>query len=79
MLRVHDVFHLDLLSPYRETAQYGLAFTPPPPDLIDRHEEQEIEAILNMHTKQGGKATQYSVATAWLGLAWLGLAWLSMA
>jgi hypothetical protein len=50
-MRIHNVFHIDLLTPYKETEQYGPAFIPPPPDLIDGHEEQEIEAILDVRRR----------------------------
>ena len=46
-MNIHDVFHVDLLTPFRETHAHGPAYTPPSPDLIDGHEEQEIEAILD--------------------------------
>ena len=60
-LKIHDVFHLNLLSLHRETPQYGLAFTPPPPDLIDSQEEQEIEAILGKHKRAGSETSQYLI------------------
>jgi len=47
-MKVHNVFHIDLLFPYKETEQYGPSFPRPPPDLIDGQEEQEIEAILDV-------------------------------
>ena len=58
-LKVHNVFHIDLLTPYKETEQYGPSFSPPPPDLIDGEEEQEIEAILDM--RQRGNTRQYLI------------------
>ena len=47
MWRIHDVFHVSLLSPYHKTPAYGPNFSWPPPDLIDGEEEQEIEHVLN--------------------------------
>jgi transposase InsO family protein len=44
---IHDVFHAGLLTPYRETDQYGPSHTRPPPDLIGGEEEFEVEAIMN--------------------------------
>ena len=41
--RIHDVFHASLLTPYYEMAAHGPNFTRPPPDLIDREEEYEVE------------------------------------
>ena len=46
-LKIHNVFHVDLLTPFIKTSAHGPAYTPPPPDLIDGHEEQEVEAILD--------------------------------
>jgi hypothetical protein len=60
-MKVHNVFHIDLLTPYKETEQYGLAYTPPPPDLIDGHEEQEVEAILDVRQKGRSRALQYLI------------------
>jgi hypothetical protein len=45
--RIHDVFHVSLLSPYRETTTHGPNFMQQPPDLIGGEEEYEVEAILN--------------------------------
>jgi hypothetical protein len=30
---IHDVFHMSLLSPYRETTTHGPNFSRPPPEL----------------------------------------------
>src|SRR4029077_2249652 len=40
-MKIHNVFHTDLLLPYKETEQYGTPFTRPPP-IIDSQEEYEI-------------------------------------
>ena len=42
----HNVFHISLLSPFKETDAHRPAFVEPPPDLIDREEEWEVEAIV---------------------------------
>ncbi|ESK82045.1 hypothetical protein Moror_13433, partial [Moniliophthora roreri MCA 2997] len=44
--RIHPVFHVGLLSPYKETDEHGANYLEPPPDIIDGHEEFEIEAIV---------------------------------
>ena len=46
-MKIHNIFHVDLLTPFVETTAHGPAYMPPPPDLIDGHEEQEVEAILD--------------------------------
>jgi hypothetical protein len=44
---IHPVFHIDLLTPYRETIMHGPNFTRPAPELIDGEEEYSIEKILD--------------------------------
>jgi len=44
-MKIYNVFHTDLLLPYKETEQYGTPYTRPPP-IIDSEEEYEIENIL---------------------------------
>jgi len=50
--KIHDVFHMIWLSPYKETELHGPNHTTPPPDLINQEEEYEVEAILN-HKRKG--------------------------
>jgi transposase InsO family protein len=45
--RIHDVFHASLLTPYKETEEYGENFAQPPPELIEGHEEYEVEQIID--------------------------------
>ena len=44
--RIHPVFHTSLLTPYKENDVHGPNYPQPPPDLINREEEYEIECIL---------------------------------
>jgi hypothetical protein len=44
---IHPVFHIDLLTPYRETTMHGPNFTRPAPELIDWEEEYSVEKILD--------------------------------
>ena len=60
-MNIHDVFHVDLLTPFHETHAHGPAYTPPPPDLIDGHEEQEIEAILDCRRQGHYGPLQYLI------------------
>jgi hypothetical protein len=59
-MRIHNVFHVDLLLPYKETDAYGPAFARPPPDLIEGEEEYEVESIRDMRMTRGQKR-QYLV------------------
>jgi hypothetical protein len=57
--KIHPVFHITLLSPYRENAAHGKNFTEPPPELIEGEQEYEVEAILSARGK--GKQRRYLI------------------
>jgi hypothetical protein len=44
---IHPVFHIDLLTPYKETIMHGPNFTRPTPELVDGEEEYSVEKILD--------------------------------
>ena len=41
--KMHDVFHVSLLTPYHENQVYGPNFSRLPPNIIDNEEEFEVE------------------------------------
>jgi hypothetical protein len=45
--KIHDVFHVDLLTPYIETEFHSPNYTRPPPDLVQGTEEYKVEAIID--------------------------------
>ena len=49
--KIHNVFHGNLLTPYKETELHRPNFTRPLPDLIDREPEYEVEKILDEKTQ----------------------------
>ena len=59
--KIHDVFHVDLLTPYHETDLHGPNFTKPPPDLINGEEEYKIKEILQSRRHGRGRRVQYLV------------------
>ena len=63
--RIHPVFHIDLLTPYRETTTHGENYQCPPPELVDNKEEYEVKAILDSRQFGLGHKLQYLVK--WLG------------
>jgi hypothetical protein len=47
-MKIHDVFYIDLLSPYKETEAYGILYMRLTPDIKEGKEEYKVEAILDM-------------------------------
>jgi chromodomain-containing protein/p58 integrase-like protein len=60
-IKVHDVFHIDLLTPYKEMEEYGQAYTRPPPITVQSEEEYEVESILQAQHKTPGDSLKYKV------------------
>ena len=63
--KIHPVFHVDLLTPYKETAFHGANYTRPPPDLINDEEEYEVERVLDSRVRGHNRRIQYLVK--WVG------------
>ena len=63
--KIHPVFHVDLLTPYKETTFHGTNYTRPPPDLINDEEEYEVEQILDARVRGRNRKVQYLVK--WVG------------
>ena len=63
--KIHPVFHVDLLTPYKETTFHGVNYTQPPPDLINDEEEYEVEQILDSRIRGRNRKIQYLVK--WVG------------
>ena len=59
--KIHDVFHVDLLTPYRETEFHSPNYNQPPPDLVGEEEQYEMEQVLDEHTYGRWKKKQYLV------------------
>jgi hypothetical protein len=59
--KIHNIFHVDLLTPYVETEFHGPNYTRPPPDLIEGEEEYEVESILKSRHHGRGRKVQYLV------------------
>ena len=62
-LKIHNVFHVDLLTPYYETQEHGENYAQPPPELIDGEEEYQVEEIIDERIFRRKK--QYLIK--WLG------------
>ena len=59
--KLHPVFHVDLLTPYRETEFHSANYDKPPPDLINREEEYKVERIVASRRFARGRKLQYLV------------------
>ena len=59
--KIHPVFHIDLLTPYRKTTTHGDNYLCPPLEIIDNEEEYEVKAILDSRTFGRGCKLQYLV------------------
>ena len=59
--KIHDVFHVDLLTPYRETEFHGPNYARPPPDLVGGEEQYEVEQVLDECNHGCWKKKQYLV------------------
>jgi hypothetical protein len=58
---IHNVFHASLLSPYKEMEEHGPNFEEPPPDLINREHEYEVEQVLDTRLHGQWKKRQYLI------------------
>ena len=59
--KIHDVFHIDLLTPYHQNQTYGEAYPQPPPDLIEGEEEYEVEEIVSDRRHGCSRSHQYLI------------------
>jgi Chromo (CHRromatin Organisation MOdifier) domain len=53
------MFHASLLIPYRKMEEHGDNFVQPPPELIEGHEEYEVEQIMNSRCIGHARKLQY--------------------
>ena len=63
--KIHDVFHVDLLTPYHETNMHGPNYIKPPPDLINGEEEHKVEVILG--SRHYGRGCKLQCLVKWKG------------
>ena len=59
--KIRDIFHVDLLTPYRETEFHSANYAQPPPDLIGEEEQYEVEQVLDECNYGRWKKKQYLV------------------
>jgi len=59
------MFHIDLLTRYRETDTHGSNYSRPAPDLVDNEEEYKVKKILD--TRQFGRGHKRQYLVKWKG------------
>ena len=59
--RIHNVFHTSLLTPYHKTEAHRANYLEPPPNVIDREEEYEVEKILDSKRIGWGQKLHYLI------------------
>ena len=62
---IHPVFHINLLTLYRETITHGANYQHLPPDLVDNAEEYEVEKILD--SRLFGRRWRLQYLVKWKG------------
>ena len=60
-IKIHPVFHVDLLMQYRETDEHGPNYERPPPEIIEGEPEWEVEKIINSRLHGRNKKLQFLV------------------
>jgi hypothetical protein len=61
MMKIHNIFHIDLLSPYKVMEAYGEPYTCPPLIIEEEEEQYKIDTILDMRRYGKKKTLQYLV------------------
>jgi Chromo (CHRromatin Organisation MOdifier) domain len=74
--KIHNVFHVSLLTPYKEMEEHGPNFAEPPPELIKEQEEYEVEQVLASRLYGHWKKLQYLIR--WKGYSHAHESWASV-
>jgi hypothetical protein len=59
--KIHNVFHTNLITPYKEMELHRPNFTRPPPDLVDTEDKYKVEKIIDVKQKGWGHKTHFLV------------------
>jgi hypothetical protein len=60
-MKIHDIFHIDLLSPYKETLLYRQNYVRPSPVMEENEDKYKIENIRDARCHRRGCKLQYLI------------------
>jgi hypothetical protein len=60
MMKIHNVFHINLLLPYKEMEAYSMPYTRPPP-VIEKEEEYKVKNVLDVRRNKRSRCLEYLV------------------
>src|SRR6266702_645729 len=72
---IHDVFHIDLLTPYHKMTTHRPNYSRLPPDLVNDGEEYEVKKILD--SQQFGRRHKLQYLIKWKGYPDLDNEWVN--
>jgi hypothetical protein len=61
LMKIHPIFHVDLLTRYRETEAHGPNYERPPPEIVDSEPKWEVEKIINSRLHGHHKKLQFLI------------------
>lgn len=67
-MKIHNVFHINLLTPFKEDSEFHRRQVKPPPIITDSGEEEyEVERIISWEMRQKGKSRGLYYQVRWKG------------
>jgi Chromo (CHRromatin Organisation MOdifier) domain len=76
-MKIHDVFHIDLLTRFHQTDAYGPLYSRPPLDLINNDEQYEIEEIIDVRRRGRGRGCKTEYLIHWKGYPMSKCSWVT--
>jgi Chromo (CHRromatin Organisation MOdifier) domain len=73
--KIHNIFHVSLLMPYKEMEEHSTNFAKLPLELVEEHEEYEVEQVLALRLFGRWKKLQYLIH--WKGYSHVHDSWMS--